>query len=262
MEYDNDGDLNYHAYYNRVKNYVPADLQKAMEDTFDFCDFYYKVYRKVMRSLAPALHKLMKRQYPVFITEKRPLVTDFINVIATTTGYKLLLNLFHLVQGQKAGVNLRQKYPEFESWVEFYARPQKPDTMDETHRHEYTWISDKEWDELRESENQNMLEYFNWCEKRKFEFIDMVQTILFKYYKELDDLNADELIMFAVHIREEYEYYLTGCEHIELFIDCGFPEDDMKLTDEEFEINYSNLSSNAKEAATELRNRRIAGERI
>jgi hypothetical protein len=262
MEYDKDGDLNFHAFYNRVVNYVPSDMQKEMANTFDFCNFYYTVYSKVMRNLAPALHKLMKRQYPVFVTENRPLVTDYINVIATTTGYKLLLNLFHLIQGQKAGVNLRQKYPEFERWVEFYARPHKPDTIDETHRHEYTWLTDKEWDELRESENQILLEYFNWSEKRKFEFIDVVQTILFKYYEELHDLNADELIIYAVHIRDEYEYYLTNCEHIELFIDCGFPEDHMKLTDEEFQTNYSNLSSEAKNATTELRNRRIAGELI
>ncbi len=260
MEYDKDGDLNYGAFYNRIINYLPEELQKSLADTFDFCQFYYKVYSKVMRNLSPELLKLMKQQYPVFKTEKRPLVVEQINVIANITGYKLLLNLFHLVEDQKTGVNLREKYPKFESWIDFYGRPHKPDTMDETHRHEYTWLSDKEWDELRESENRIMLEYFNWKEKRKFEFIDLVQTILFKYYKELEELNSDELIMYAVHLGDEYEYYLTTCEEMELFIDCGFPEEDIKLTDEEFEQNYRNLSTEIKDKTDVLRNRRIAGE--
>jgi hypothetical protein len=83
-----------------------------------------------------------------------------------------------------------------------------------------------------------------------------------KYFKELEELNADEWIMYAVAIVDEYDYYLSTCEHVELFIDCGFPEDDMKLTDEEFDTNYCNLSKEIKDKTDDLRNRRIAGEAI
>lgn len=262
MIYDNEGDIDYDAWYNSSKAYFPEKFKKQMEDSYDLMHFMYSVYRKVMRQLAPALRKLMRQQYPVFKTEKRPLVVEYIESISTTIGYSLLFNLYHLVQGQKAGVNIREKYQKLDSWVDFYARPQHPHTIDETTRPEYTWMSDEEWEVYRDSENKAMLEFFNWKEKRKFEFIDLVQKLIFKYYKELEELNPDEWIMYAVHMGDEYETYLSQCEDVELFIDCGFPEEEIKLTDEEFRQNYHNLSQEIKDKTDELRNRRIAGEMI
>lgn len=259
---DNEGDINYDAWYSGNKDYIPEPMKKDFEDCFEIMHFMYGVYRKVMRQLAPALLKLMWQQYPVFKTERRPLVVKHIKAISTTTGYTLLFNLYHLVQDQKSGVDVREKCPELDSLVDFYARPQHPDTINETKRYQYTWLNDEEWEVHRDHENSELLIFFNWKEKRKFEFVDLVQKLLFKYYKELEELNADEWILYAVHIREEYEAYLCGCEDVELFIDCGFPEEEIKLSDEEFRQNVRKLSLEIRDKTDELRNRRIAGERI
>jgi len=80
----------------------------------------------------------METQYPVFKTEKRPMVLEFINTIATTTGFSLLFRLYNLVQDQKKGVNVREKYPKFDSWGELYARPQHPGNVEETNRPIYS----------------------------------------------------------------------------------------------------------------------------
>jgi len=262
MEYDMDGDIDFNAWYKRNKEYFPQEIKDPFEQHSDFIHFLYNGYQKVMKRMAPALHKLMKRQYPIFKTEERTLVLNQIDDVATTTGSSLLFKLYELVQGQKDGINIREKYPDFERWKKFYAQPHTPTTIDETTRSQYVWLNDDEWIEYRDSENKGLLEYFNWEEKRVFEFIDVVQTLIFQYFKELEELNADEWIMYAVCIRDEYEYYKSNCEQIELFIDCGFPEEDMKLSDEEFNQNYSNLSKDIKDKTTEIRNRRIAGEKI
>ena len=262
MEYDKEGDPNYNAWFNLNKQYIPPQFVDNMQESIDLMHFLSSVYFKVMKHLAPALHRLMREQYPVFKKEKRPLVVDYINTVASTTGYALLWKLYKLVNDQRAGVNVREKYPKFDEWVEFYGRPHKPDTINEATRPEYTWLNDAEWEVYRDNENKAFLEFFNWEQKRVFDFIDVVQTLLFKYFKELHELNADELIIYAVDIRDEYEYYLSGCEHAELFIDCGFPEEDMKLTDEEFDKNYSALNAEKKDYVQSLRERRIAGEAI
>jgi len=107
-----------------------------------------------------------------------------------------------------------------------------------------------------------LLEFFNWEERRKFEFIDLVQTIILKYFKELEELNSDEWIIYAVAMREEYQYYMTSCENVELFIDCGFPEEEIKLADVEFIKTNSKLGNEIIRKASALRNRRISGEMI
>ena len=262
MEYDKDDELNFEAWYHLNKSHFPAEFNVFIEESYDTFYFLFNVYRKVMQRMAPALRKLMATQYPVFKTEKRPMVLEFIDSIATTTGYSLLFRLYNLVQGQKKGINVREKYPKFESWIEFYARPQHPNTFDQNKRHQYIWFNDEEWEAYVETENNKMLEFFNWQEKRKFEFIDLVQTIILKYFKELEELNADEWIIYAVDMRKEYEYFMNSCENVELFIDCGFREEEIKHTDEEFLASYSNLSNEIKKKALELRERRISGEMI
>jgi hypothetical protein len=204
----------------------------------------------------------MYQQYPVFKTETRPLVVEHINDISDITVTALIITLRKLVEDQKAGVNVREKYPEFEHWIEFYGRPNQPEFIDDSNRYEYPWVSDEEWEVTLEKENSMLLEFFNWKEKRKFDFIDLIQKTFFKYYKELEELNPDEWIIYAMLIRDEYENYLCRCEDLELFIDCGFPEEEINLSYEEFIRNFRNLSQEIKHKTEELRERRIAGEMI
>lgn len=260
--HDKDGDINYHAWFEMYKDYLPGKFQTMIEKNKSSLYFLFHVYRKVMRDLEPALQKLIYRQYPVFKKETRPLIVEEIQAITSTTGSSLLFNLYHLLDDQRNGVNVRKKYTEFEEWKQFYAMPKVPDVLDESTRPQYTWLSDEEWVKHVESENKAFLEFFNWCEKRKKEFMDVVQTILFKYYKELENLNGDEWIIYAVHIRDEYEYYLSNSESLEEFIDCGFPEEDIKLSHDEYFERYRQLSPEVRKHSSELRKRRISGENI
>ena len=103
------------AYFNRASKTEPGlDL--------DITLFYNSTYCPVMKELAPAVRKLMYKQYPLLETEFRPMVLEHINRIVSKAGHRLLLMLNILVQDQKEGVNLREKYPDFESWIDFYAR--------------------------------------------------------------------------------------------------------------------------------------------
>lgn len=262
MEFDKEGYLDFKAWYHLNKDHFSPELDEILEVGYDSFYFLFHVYRKVMDKMPPALRNLMAKQYPVFKTESRPLVREFIDIIATTTGYSLLFRLKNLVEDQKKGVSIREKYPRLEEWKNFYIRPQHPGTVDESKRHQYVWLNDKEWKVFVQTENKKLLELFNWKESRKFKFIDIVQNIVLEHFKELEDLNSDEWIIYALVMREEYEYYMTNCDKAEMFIDCGFPEEQIKLKDDEFMQVYSELSDEMKMKLIALRNRRIAGEEI
>lgn len=262
MEFDNEGNLDFQAWFYLNKKNFPPGLEVILENGYDSFFFLFNVYRRTMDQMAPAMRQLMTRQYPVFTTEKRPLVKEFIDIIATTIGYSLLFRLKNLVDDQKKGVKIREKYAYWEEMIAFYARPHEAPVVDQNKRPKYRWLNDEKWKSLVEMENTKMLALFNWKQSRKFEFIDIVQTIVLENFKELEDLNPDEWIVYAAYMSDEYEYYQTSCDNVELFIDCGFQEEEIKLSDAEFRRKYANLSPDVKDKLATLRNRRISGEAI
>jgi len=262
MLYDQEGDPNFDAWFSQNQRNFPKELVDFLKEHYDTFHFLFSIYRKILKHLDPAMHELMLKHYPVFRTEQRPAVLEYLDDLPTLTCDAILIKIYHLWLNQKAGKNIRDSFPDIDKWRDFYGKPKTPDTIDESTRPDYTWISDAEWEQYRDSENASLLEFFNWEEKRKFEFVDLVQTYIFKYYKEIENLNPDEWIVYAMIIRDEYEYFKTICENIELLIDCKMPEKYVDCPIDEFQQAYSSIDKEVKDRATEFRNRRIAGEEI
>lgn len=263
MVYDSEGDINFDAWVRLNKDVFPPEAIESFETNKDILYIITSVYPKINRAITPALRRLMYKQYPVLRTEMRPLVVEFIEDTLYITGTVLfLMKMYRLVHGHNTGVNIRDLYPDLDSWVDFYCRPAKPPVLKDVRPETYFWITDEEWKIEAAEEYESMLEFFNWEQTRQAEFINLVQKIYFKYYPELLNLSADEWVIFAVDIREEYESFKLYCSHVEEFIDCGFPEEDMKLTDKEYFDKYCTLPEEVREKAREIRDRRIAGERI
>lgn len=262
MQYDREEELDFDAWFSRNQSYLPKEFVDHLKEHYDMLHFFFSIYRKMIKHLAPAMHELMLKQYPVFRTEHRPAVLESLDNLITNTCDTILFRLGFLVQDQKAGKIARETYPDIDKWRDFYGKPATPYTIDESTRPEYTWLNDAEWEQYRDSENASLLEFFNWEEKRKFEFVDLVQTYVFKYYKEIEDLNPDEWIVYAMIIRDKYEYYKSICENVELLIDCKMPEKYVDCPSSEFQQAYTSLDKEIKDYSTELRDRRIAGEEI
>ena len=254
--------IDWRTWYDKHKHLIPDKYKADFENNLNVLQFLFDIYYKTMRKLTPVLKELMFKQYPVIKAEKRPIVAEYIDKFINSVGSKLLFKLNALLNGQKEGVTIRERYPKFDDWAKFYGSPQKPKQLKENDRNApiHQNKSDNEWKQYKAAENIRILEFHNWKEKRKSEFIGILQAILFENYKELEELNADELIIYAVDIYDEYEYYLLLCERIEMFIDCGFPKEHINISDKEFYENCQKLSPETRNKITDLRNRRIARE--
>ncbi|MDF1546331.1 MAG: hypothetical protein P1P88_00825 [Bacteroidales bacterium] len=259
-----DKDIDWEAWYNQNKGVIPDEYKADFEDNIVLLQFLFSVYFKIMQRLSPELKQLMFSQFPVIESERRPVVVEFIDKFIHSVGTKMLFKLNGLIEGQKNGVNIREKYHQFDQWLILYGRPPKLKQIEDSDRTRarYKKMSNSQWETYKSVKNEQLLLFFNWKERRKTEFINILQNILFEDYKDLEDLNADELIIYAVIIYEEYNYYLMVCERIELFIDCGFPEEEIYLSDQAFLEKYEKLNPEIKANAVKLRHRRIAGEKI
>lgn len=221
--------------------YFPVEQRATGYDDVEVQCFYSNVFCKVMKELTPQIRKLMEKQYPIIKKEKRQAVLDELDKIASLVGPYLLVRLYELVYDEKVGVNLREKYTDFEKLVDFYARPDAPRMMEESFFDQFTWLTDEQKQQMIEDDRKEAQEAFDWKEGRKREFYDIVQPLLFKYYKEVLDLNHDGWIIYAVHIREEYQDYMMRTDHISTFIQFEFPEEDLHMPYKEFSEKLQEL---------------------
>jgi hypothetical protein len=207
-------------------------VEPSLEDEL----FYTGVYMPIMSELAPAVHKLIRYQYPVFETEHRPELWEAIERIVKRTGHRFLLELYNLMQDQKENVNLREKYPDFERWKE---RKKDTNYFSRTIFDSIAGLTEKQKSELYELIKNKFENSFNWKDQRLYEFIDMVQPIVFRYYPQVQELDADGWIVYFYHLSIEHTDYRLDFEHYAGFIEYEFDVEDLKLPYKEYSVKFS-----------------------
>ena len=86
--------------------------------------------------------------------------------------------------------------------------------------------------------NRDTIEAFNWTETRRRDFVDTMQKVVLKYYKQLFELDSDGWIMYSVYIAREYSMYIDCFDHIHGFINYEFPEEFINMKYDEYRIKY------------------------
>jgi len=241
--FEEEGEDNYELsefenWYDENFMYFRREGTKQQGPTLDISLFYSGVYCPIMDELAHSVRKLMLKQYPVIDTEFRPLVLKYIDWIVSMAGHRFLMNLYVLIQDQKDGINLREKYPDFESWISYYARPAKPELVTDVNFTKFTTFTEQEKQDLMVDENNDIINFFEKEQRLKKEYYDMIQPIVFKYYPAIQNLDYDGWIIYSVQIREDYEDYKFRCEHVETFIEYDFMEEDIHLKYDEFQAKF------------------------
>jgi hypothetical protein len=204
-------------------SFVEPDLEVEL--------FYSNVYCKIMTELAPAVRKLIVYQYPVFETEFRPAVLEAIESVVERTGHRLMLELYNLIQDQKEGINLREKYPNFEKWEE---RKKESEYFSRTIFDTIEGLTEKQKSDLYELVKVTFKNSFNWKDQRRYEFMEMVQSIVFRHYKAVQELDADGWIVYFYFLMIEHTDYRLDFEHYVTFIEYEFDEADLEMPYDEY----------------------------
>ena len=236
---DDDDDLErseFEWWYDENNWYFRRGSTEFVEPTLDDELFYTNVYLPVMSELAPAVHKLIRYQYPVFETEHRPAVWEAIERIVKRTGRRFLLELYNLMRDQKEKVNLREKYSDFERWEE---RKKDVNYFSRTIFDTIEGLTEKQKSELYELIKDKFQDSFDRNDQRLYEFIDMIQPILFHYYPQVQDLDSDGWIIYFHHLSIEHTDYRLDFEHYVVFIDYGFEESDLYIPYAEFDKKFN-----------------------
>ena len=201
--------------------------------------FYHSVYCPCMQELNKATRALMVQHFPRIATEYRPEVLEEIDWRVGRTGHEFLLFLYAVVQDQQAGIDLRIRYPKLNEWAISYPSYRKPQYIADTFFDQFPWLTEEQKQELLEEDRIEADETFAFKEKPRFEFFDMVQKIVTRYFKGIEDLDSDGWTMYDVLLSEEYMDYRMRFEHIDGFIHYEFEVEDLKLPYEEYSKKFS-----------------------
>jgi hypothetical protein len=254
--------MKFEDYYALHKNDFHPQLQETIERKMEVLKWWYDMYLPITEDLEPVLAELALKQFPQF--EKAIENADMKKYIAgihEEIAGKIAANIYrNTVVAMREKWDLKAKYPKLEEWRDFYCKPQKPYEMDDSTRKWSAWLSDEQWEEFKKLENRRAARFEEWEKERQNEFMGVVQPVLFYHLPELNEIEGDYFISFAVDLRDYYENWKSWLEHAETVIENEMPYETVFIFKEEFqELYHPYHLKNFRRLSIE-RNKKIYGE--
>lgn len=213
-----------HAYYF----WHSAENKEFVAPIEEIEKYYHSVYVPVMAGLEKPLRKMISEYYPHTAHEQRPKLRKEIDNDIKEIGHNFLLEIFKLVWLQKAGNNLREAYSNLDVWEKGYSYQREPKYFPDSFFDRFS-LNEEDKQKLIAESRLEAEEDFALKEKPRFEFFNLIQSILFKYYDEVTTLNTDGWIVFQDFLYYEFTLYQISFNRRENFIEYGFGVEDMAI---------------------------------
>ena len=182
---------------------------------------------------------MIVRHYPHIGTETREEVLEQINDDIDYVGQEFLLFLRGMIEFGKTGADLRELFPKLDQWATSYPSYRKPSYFDKSFWDKMDWLTPEMKEEMILESRKEADELFAFQEKPRFEFFSLLQSLVFRYYPEIQDMDKDGWAMYEAFLADEYTNYQLDFEHYECFIDYGFEIEDLDLPYEEYQKKFS-----------------------
>ncbi len=232
-----DDNLRYFDWQNKPVPGLPLDVEL----------FYHSVYVPFKQDLKKPIHEMVYRHYPRIATEHRPEVLERIENRIDWVGHEFILFLRNMIEEWKTGKDLREIYPKLDEWAVIYPAYRKPRYMDPSFWDQFYWLNDEQRQSMIEDDRREADESFALEEKPRFEFFELLQTLTFKYYSEVKELDTDGWVMFQAFLHDEYSNYQMDFEHYDGFIEYGLEVEDLNLPYKEYSEKFSEKYNEKKE---------------
>jgi hypothetical protein len=252
-------------FYHLNKSSFPPEVVAEFEKNYDIMYYLFNVATPFFADIHEPVHHLMMKQFPAFRTEKRPTLVKEMETITTAAGVDLVMVLANIVTIKSEGKSISSVYAPFNQWVKDNTFPKdKWERVKDRERIEFgaSDSTDEEWEEIKKEENRFRRQEIKWMKKRRFDYMDLLQNIMLKHFKGFDLLDADDLLVYSLFLRKEYEDYNGHCELIEDFIDWGLPEEDYQLDYSTYTKKQIAMGNEKRWEIAGLRYRRVNGEEI
>lgn len=252
-------DMPFEVFFGMEKDSMPEEVRKQYEENYDIYHFFSDVFKPWHSEAKEKLEGLTQELYYDCLNPEQPTIRRYIDSVNAQSANDLILKLFALVKEGKEGIVMEEKYgkEKIDRWKEFYCRPQPPHLLTDERRNDYKYLTDEEWEAKMASENNSIRMYHNWEEKRKEIWYDAMQPLNFTYLPQLNDMEGDYWIVYAMEIRDEYERWKTRMEHVETVLDYRLDPELLFASRDEFTKAHTAVFQQYWKEEDNKRNQRI-----
>ncbi|MCH7987579.1 MAG: hypothetical protein IID46_00350, partial [Planctomycetes bacterium] len=212
------------------------NVENTLQNYIEQRAFFYDVWLPFVNDAKTPLIELSFIQYPLLGKTTNParpvefakqtfnrVFLEYIRISNDNHCSRLIVTFNKVREEHKQNVDLSQKYPKIEKWREFYCNPEKPYLLNDKHRNRCRYPDDEEWEKYKTKENHKLKKLHRQFEQRKKQYFDIVQPLLFKYLPDLDNIENDHWVIYAVTLRDFYEEWKTICETADTTIQYKMP---------------------------------------
>ena len=210
--------------------------------------FFYSVYKPFNIEKRKPLLEFVHHFFPYIKAETRPEVLAKLDRRIGYSGIHELVKLLCRVEQQKTGKDIREFEPDFETQIEKYKKLRKPSEPMESVLlmwEKSQWVTDERRETLIREYKQDLLDDFLFEENRRIRFFDAIQSVLFKLYPAIQDLDNDGWIYYFDTLYIEYIDFWIDMEELEAFIRYGFQVEDLDLPRNEYNEELSKQTKNS-----------------
>lgn len=253
MYNEDDDDLErseFDIWYDDNYSYFKRGTETFVEPGLEVELFYKAVYGSIMKELPRVARKLLIQHYPIIDTEFRPAILEAIEQKLEMTGHIFLLNLYDLMLDKKQNLNLREKYSDFETWEK---RKKESEVINRSIFNSIAGLTSKQKDDLYELAKREFKSSYNFKDQRLYEFIEILQPLVFKYYPAIQDLDADGWVMYYKLLTLEHVEFRIRFEYFDEFIEYDFPEEDLYIPYSEFHKKLQQKFADKRDKERKLR---------
>ncbi len=238
---------------------LPKDgfINDEQRDIWDKAHFYLVIYEKWLAEAKAVLNQLMYEQFPEFKPYDHPAIIGYMERVNDEIAEKVILHCHTLLTQQQEGMIPAEKYAgKLEGWRKFYGKPEEPgylltdENRDDENRFKVEKMTDEEWERHMAEQNELTMTHHRWKERTKTEWYNVMQPLNFDYLPQLSNMDGDYWLLYAMNMRDDYEYWKSWLEMLHTFISLDL---DPTLLDGKAEIWREKMSEAYRNLTTEER---------
>ncbi|MEI6122389.1 MAG: hypothetical protein WCQ95_02055 [Bacteroidota bacterium] len=221
---------------------LPESIQKMVHNYHTTLQIIIGIADDAYGQLSDKLDDLFFKQYPSILVNSNNQLPIEVLMVAEDAAWFMPIRTYKLIMDQKAGLDVCKLYPQFNKWATELNSAQKP-------------IDEK-------GKSKSALLQIKYDAKRKKEFMQLVEKMLLYQFPAIANFNTNEQIVYKALLNQQYAQYKADAERMQLLYDCGFSNDDIKLSKTAILKKMKQLSPQKQAEIKALEARRRQGEKI
>jgi len=200
--------------FDEYKDLIPIEWQEMINNAYNLMEPWFIYELPMSRDLLPVIEQLIFKQYADLLANPANWLSEWVHEISEQFSDRLAEDITELFMDFEAGTNLTILYDDFDKMLQFYARPQQPNSS--VCLYDDIPIPQEEKERLIRKHYEESKQECDLHNRLQKEFIEAVQPIIFRYFGDrMDDLDTESWNHYGITVGFIFYEYNDSCIDLE-----------------------------------------------